>query len=696
MTAVDSSAPTVAAPSGAPPETSAAIQVRDLWKRYGRVEAVRGLSLDIRPGEIFGLIGPDGAGKTSTFQMLSGVMEPTSGSISVLGHSAQAGRAYVGYLTQAFSLYQDLTVHENLRYIGAMRNLTDAQIDARGLHYLSLFGMERFLSRQAGRLSGGMKQKLALACALVAAPQVLLLDEPTTGVDPVSRREFWDSLADLSAGGMTIVVATPYLDEAERCTRVALMYDGMIHELGTPAELRSALGLKRLEVSTPDLRATERALREAGRPDMSPSSGVTNVEAPLGSPESAPGPAANIVDVQRFGDRLDVMVKDPRAGEQQVRQILQAARISLTSLRIAPPTLENVFVATLRAQHPEEAQSSTQGVEIGARKHAAQPLNGDAAPIAIGARDLVKSFGDFHAVKNIDLGIRYGEIYGLLGANGAGKTTTIKMLCGLLAPTSGEITLAGEAGAARSPAVRQRVGYMSQKFSLYDDLTVEENIDFFSGIYGVAKARRQERKDYVLRMAGLTEKAKMMTRLLAGGWKQRLALGCAILHEPPVLFLDEPTSGVDPIARRSFWELIYQLSEAGQTIFVSTHYMDEAEYCHRLALMYQGRVVALGTPEELKSSLESHHLFEVEPNDLLGAMDALTGVAGLSEVAVFGSGLHVTATSASDGETVIRNTLERAHVGSDGLRRIHPSMEDVFVAVIEEEDRRRKQGAVAK
>ena len=314
-------------------------------------------------------------------------------------------------------------------------------------------------------------------------------------------------------------------------------------------------------------------------------------------------------------------------------------------------------------------------------------------PNAVEIRSLTKRFGDFVAVDHVTLTVPQGEIFGFLGPNGAGKSTTIRILCGLMDPTEGEATVAGFDVRTQSEDIKKNIGYMSQKFSLYDDLTVEENIDFFSGIYGVAKARRAERKEYVLRMAGLTEKSKMMTRLLAGGWKQRLALGCAILHEPPVLFLDEPTSGVDPIARRNFWELIYQLSEAGQTIFVSTHYMDEAEYCNRLALMYQGRVVALGTPEELKHSLDSHHLFEVEPQDLLGAMDTLTGVAGLSEVAVFGSGLHVTSTSDIEGESVIRTSLERAGLDATGLKRIQPSMEDVFVGVIEEEDRRRQAPA---
>jgi ABC-2 type transport system ATP-binding protein len=262
------------------------------------------------------------------------------------------------------------------------------------------------------------------------------------------------------------------------------------------------------------------------------------------------------------------------------------------------------------------------------------------------------------------------------------------MLCGLLKPTSGSATVGGLDIATQSEAIKQKIGYMSQRFSLYDDLSVEENIDFFSGIYSVPKDRRIERKDYVLRMAGLEERCRSLTGLLSGGWKQRLALGCAILHEPPILFLDEPTSGVDPIARRTFWDLIYQLSSSGHTIFVSTHYMDEAEYCHRLALMYRGKVIALGTPAELKQSLSGHNLFHLEVSDLLGSMNALEKVPGLSEIAVFGGGLHVTADEAANAVTEIRSALERAGISVPLIEPIQPSMEDVFVAMIEEEERK--------
>ena len=306
---------------------------------------------------------------------------------------------------------------------------------------------------------------------------------------------------------------------------------------------------------------------------------------------------------------------------------------------------------------------------------------------AVKVEGLVKRFGEFVAVDNVSFQVKRGEIFGFLGPNGAGKSTTIRILCGLLQPTSGKASVHGYDVAGEPETVRQHIGYMSQKFSLYDDLKVVENIDFFAGIYGVPGARRRERKEYVLKMAGLESRRDTMTSLLSGGWKQRLALGCAILHEPPVLFLDEPTSGVDPIARRDFWDLIHQLSESGHTVFVSTHYMDEAEYCHRLALMYRGRVIALGSPPELKQRLRAHTLLRLETSDVLETMKALEGAPGVAEVAVFGSGLHVTAANAQAMET-IRQTLAPRGIQVRRLEQIEPSMEDVFVEMIEAEERK--------
>jgi ABC-2 type transport system ATP-binding protein len=307
---------------------------------------------------------------------------------------------------------------------------------------------------------------------------------------------------------------------------------------------------------------------------------------------------------------------------------------------------------------------------------------------ALEIRDLVKTFGDFVAVDHVSFQVSKGEIFGFLGPNGAGKSTVIRMLCGLLTPTSGWGTVAGFDVAKNPEEIRQNIGYMSQKFSLYDDLTVEENIDFFSRIYGVPQQLRAERKAYVLRMAGLTDRRTTLTRLLAGGWKQRLALGCAIVHSPRILFLDEPTSGVDPIARRSFWDLIYQLAEAGQTILVTTHYMDEAEYCHRLALIYRGKLIALGVPEALKRELHSHQLLQLDTSDLLGAMRIVEVQPGVLDVAVFGAGLHVTVDDLAAATERIRRVLAEQHIEVRRLESIQPSMEDVFVGLIEAEEQK--------
>ncbi len=306
---------------------------------------------------------------------------------------------------------------------------------------------------------------------------------------------------------------------------------------------------------------------------------------------------------------------------------------------------------------------------------------------AVEIKDLVKTFGSFVAVDHISLTVPKGEIFGFLGPNGAGKSTTIRMLCGLLTPTSGRAWVNGFSVADQPESIQRSIGYMSQKFSLYDDLTVEENIDFFSGMYGVPRERREERKQYVLRMADLAERRRALTGTLSGGWKQRLALGCAILHEPPILFLDEPTSGVDPIARRDFWTLIRDLSAAGHTIFVSTHYMDEAEHCHRLALMYRGKVIALGAPAELKKQLTSRHILRLDSSDPLESMRALESVAGVRDVAVFGGGLHLTVDDPAAGKARIQEALRSKGIELQRLEKIKPTMEDVFVAMIEAEER---------
>jgi len=641
------------------PLPPSAIRVSDLWKRYGAIDAVRGISLEVGDGEIFGLIGPDGAGKTTTFQILAGVMEATAGAAEVFGRPAREMRSQTGYLTQAFSLYPDLSVDENIRYIGDLRQVPPGEIVERGRRYLRMFDMDRFADRLAGRLSGGMKQKLALACALVPQPRVLLLDEPTTGVDPVSRREFWDTLAHLSADGLTILVATPYLDEAERCHRVALMHQGEIQQIGAPVELRAGLGASRLELRASNLGEAERVLAEIS------------------------GPEEAIIDVQRFGDRLDLLVYEPDEAELILEEKMGASKIRIDDLRADEPTLENAFVATLRSlgQEPHSAPFPC--------RHDHGDLRGQ---IAIGATNLVKQFGAFAAVKGVNLEIQYGEIYGLLGANGAGKTTTIKMLCGLLEPTSGGVRLAGERGSLRSQSVRQRIGYMSQKFSLYNELSIRENLDFFAGVYGVPDDEREEKIRWALSFAGLEGKQDQITGSLPGGWKQRVAFGAAIMHEPSVIFLDEPTSGVDPLARRAFWTMINRLSDAGAAILVTTHYLEESEQCNRLGLMVAGELVAEGSPSGVKNQ-QTGRLLEFIVDQPQRAADLLKKDTERWRVSLFGDRLHVI--TDEEAESAIRSTTEKLE--ANGIRVLNAregrfSMEDVFISVVEQA---RQQGKVA-
>ncbi len=523
--------------------------------------------------------------------------------------------------------------------------------NARGDKYLKMFDMDRFHDRLAGRLSGGMKQKLALACALVPEPRVLLLDEPTTGVDPVSRREFWDTLAHLAADGLTIMVATPYLDEAERCHRVALIHQGSIQQSGTPRELRSSLHAKRMELRTPSLAKAETLLQQEAGPDKL------------------------ILDVQRFGDRLDVLTSNAESGEQVVRSKLTANGISVDDIRFDDPTLENTFVAKLRALGQEMSNAPFPG------QHAHGALRNQ---IAIGAKGLIKQFGSFTAVKNVSVEVKYGEIYGLLGANGAGKTTTIKMLCGLLAPTSGEMQLAGERGTLRTQQVRQQIGYMSQKFSLYDDLSIRENLEFFAGVYGVPEEEREEKRRWVLAFSGLEGKEDQITGSLPGGWKQRVAFGSCIMHEPSILFLDEPTSGVDPLARRAFWTMINNLADRGTAILVTTHYLEEAEQCNRLGFMVAGELVTEGPPSAIKQQ-QKGHLLEFQVDQPQRATDLLKQTTDRWRVSLFGDRLHViTPDGAAAQEATTRQQLTANGIQVYSVQEKQFSLEDVFISVVEQ------------
>ena len=644
------------------------IQVEGLSKRYGKLVAVKGIDFAVQQGEIFGLIGPDGAGKTTTFHILGGVMEASAGKIQILGKPPRDARLSIGYLTQQFSLYLDLSIDENLRYTAGLREVPDQLFGQRRQKYLRLMSLDKFSDRLAGRLSGGMKQKLALCCALISQPEILLLDEPTTGVDPVSRREFWDVLAAIAAEGVTVVVATPYLDEAERCDRIALMYEGEIHQIGSLSQLRETLGLQRLEVRTQQLEAAERALHEA-----------TNNK------------YTSIVDVQTFGDRLDVLVKDAAVGTAAVKTIFTQQRLQLDSIQTADATLENVFVSRLRAagNDPEfipfprgKRGSGELGLVLSVRVASRREAEVVGREIAIGANQLRKVFGDFQAVKSVDLEVRYGEIYGLLGANGAGKTTTIKILCGLLEPTSGKISLAGQTENLRSRDVRQRIGYMSQKFTLYDDLTIIQNLEFYCGVYGVPSRLRRPKIDWVLATCGLVGRENMLTGQLPGGWKQRVAFGASVMHEPEILFLDEPTSGVDPLARRQFWRLINEFARAGTAVLVTTHYLEEAEQCNRMGFMVAGEVVAQGSPSEIKAA-QPGQLVEVVTDKTQDASNLLKTQFAPWRVSIFGDRLHLVLDHSDSDIPHIRSILEANRINLRSLRPIPFSLEDAFIGIVQ-------------
>jgi ABC-2 type transport system ATP-binding protein len=460
------------------------IEVNNISKSYGRVQALSDVSFSVDKGEVFGLIGPDGAGKTSLFRILCTLLLPDAGTATVDGFNVVRQmkdiRKRVGYMPGRFSLYQDLTVEENLEFFATLFGTTiDEGYDSIKAIYQQI---ERFKDRKAGALSGGMKQKLALSCALVHQPSVLFLDEPTTGVDPVSRKEFWEMLSMLKERDITIMASTPYLDEVRQCERVAFLSEGKVMGIDTPDVILDRFA----HIFTPP-----------------------GILSPLTSHLS---PQDNVIEVSH----------------------------------------------------------------------------------------LVKAFGDFHAVDDISFTVKRGEIFGFLGANGAGKTTAMHMLTGLNQPTSGTGKVAGFDIRTEHEQIKKHIGYMSQRFSLYEDLTVAENIRLFGGIYGMKDDEIRTKTDSLLKQLKFEAHKNDLVGSLPLGWKQKLAFSVSIFHEPSIVFLDEPTGGVDPATRRQFWELIYEAAARGITVFVTTHYMDEAEYCDRISIMVDGKISAMGTPEELK------------------------------------------------------------------------------------------------
>jgi ABC-2 type transport system ATP-binding protein len=550
--------------------TQPALQAQQLLKRFKPkaqpvVTALDAVSVAAYHGELTALVGPDGAGKTTLLRLAAGLMLPDGGTLSVLGvdvtRDPQQVQDRISYMPQRFGLYEDLSVLENLDLYADMHGVSAEQRAQRYPRLFEMTALGAFRGRLAGRLSGGMKQKLGLACTLVRQPELLILDEPTVGVDPLSRRELWQIVQHLvDDQGLTVLMSTSYLDEAEHCSRAIVLYQGRVLAQGPPRQIAEQAAGACFVVSPP------------------PRQGARAWQARLLD-------RADVIDAVPDGGRVRVVL---RQGSTHVAATLASPA---GEPRPVAPRFEDGFMELLQRQ---VARERTQPLVI------AHPLQAEAGQVAVSVHDLVKRFGAFVAVDHIGFEVRRGEIFGVLGPNGAGKTTTFRMLCGLLAPSGGELHVAGADVRTASAAARARLGYVAQRFSLYGPLTVLENLEFFASAYGLRGEAKRARIAWAMDQFELTDRAHGVSAQLPGGYKQRLAMAAALLHEPEILFLDEPTSGTDPLARRVFWRRITALAEQGVTVIITTHFMQEAEYCDHVAIMDGGRVLAQGSPAELR------------------------------------------------------------------------------------------------
>jgi ABC-2 type transport system ATP-binding protein len=654
-----------ASPKSAHATSSPVIRIRSFAKSYGSHPAVKDISLEIQHGEIYGLIGPDGAGKSSLMKAIAGVLTFDAGEIEVFGlridseRAAEKVKGRLGLMPQGLgqNLYGDLSVEENIDFFARVRLVSAKDLAERKQRLLTMTRLDEFRSRPMKQLSGGMKQKLGLVCTLIHEPELIILDEPTTGVDPVSRRDFWAILAALlHERGITALISTAYMDEATRFQRLSVMFEGRALAEGEPESV------VRLVPGTMVALQSER-----------------QSEALVRLKQSYP-------QVDAYGAWIKVFVENPDAACARGEVETALAGIPSRDWQTSEPELEDVFIALLRKKYlvatnfdataaPNPPADSGTDIEPGIHKPA------QAETIAIEAKGLVRVFGEFRAVDDVSFRVPPGEIFGLLGANGAGKTTVIKMLTGILPPTGGEGRVAGADMRSAGQAIKERIGYMSQAFSLYLDLTVRENIRLYAGIYGLNRQESAGRLAWVLNMAGLLGHEKELAGSLPMGLRQRLALGCALVHRPRILFLDEPTSGVDPVGRRRFWEILFRLSrEDGVAILVTTHYMGEAEHCDHLALMFSGRVVADASPAAMKAEVEAEagHLFEITTDQPVRAVASLTK-NGFAQAALFGKRIHILCKQPEQDRKRIQQILSEAGVALTAFAARPLSMEDVFV-----------------
>lgn len=564
------------------------VELKGVSKRFfsGKrpVNSLDQVSLRVQRGLVTGLVGPDGSGKTTLMRLVAGLLIPDTGSVTVLGldtvRESVSVQSSIGYMPQRFGLYEDLTVQENLDLYSDLQGVPSGARPGRYTELLHMTGLAPFTGRLSGRLSGGMKQKLGLACTLVRAPRLLLLDEPTVGVDPVSRRELWSIVYRLvREEGMSVFLSTAYLDEAGRCDEVCILHEGKVLGEGPPRKFSDPL------------QGRVFAVQVSGRKNRTLQERLSR----------APG----VIDAVVHADTVRLVMErdlhpDPKTLLPNVGHI---------SVRPVQSRFEDGFISLLR-----ETQRKT-GAPVSEYVSADAGRRGPADERVIEVKDLKRRFGNFFAVRGVTLSVMRGEVFGLIGPNGAGKSTTFRMLCGLLPASEGNLSVAG-VNLRRAPsAARARIGYMSQTFSLYGNLSVRENLRFFSSVYNLSGQRQDTRINWALKEFELVDLADSVSMNLPFGHKQRLSMACALMHGPDILFLDEPTSGVDPLARREFWQRIKSLAEEGVTVMVTTHFMEEAEYCDRLAIMAAGRILALGTPAEIRGQVSSPSLPESTMED---------------------------------------------------------------------------------
>ena len=637
---------------------SVIIEASDVSKDYKGTKALDSVSLTVNKGRIFGLIGPDGAGKSTLIHILTGVLRTKEGRVTVLGKDVlkdpESIKASIGFLPQGLglALAQELSVEENINFFAEINHVDLRSREERKERLLKGTQLDPFKDRPAKNLSGGMKQKLALCCTLIHEPELIFLDEPTTGVDPISRRDLWTLINTMvKEKNITVFLTTSYMDEASRCHEVVLMHKGKIIERGCPSELSSRLDGKFAEITVKDQQDALAVLRKL--------------------------PQVRIV--YPMGDKLNCVYK--ASDVTAIRKDALAAGLRLDTIEDDTPGLEDIFLSKIA----DKSEGINEKAFEDFFKKGLPDIKAPQAPekendLMIRAEALEKKFGNFTAVNKINFDVKPGEIFGFLGPNGAGKTTTIKMLCGLFPPTSGRGTIMGLDLFKNQFEIKKNIGYMSQKFSLYRDLTVSENIELYEGIYGVPQAEMAPRRTLITKIADLEGKEGVISGSLPMGIKQRLALGCAIVHKPRCIFLDEPTSGVDPIARRKFWDVIFLLSrKMGVTVLVTTHYMDEAEYCDRVLLITKGNIVAMGPPNQLKENVNEKIgvLLELTTSDPFAAVEVLK--PQFEHCVIYGANVHIyTKEEKRDipriGQLLKNNNIEL----KDTRHRIVP-FEDVFV-----------------